>query len=565
MPNDDAAEPPFAEAAARLLAQAAAGDPAPDAMAVLERPWGDLIQDLRPLHLGLEWQLGQRVWLQQGARPFLEGGVPHLINNSGTLSCSAAGLLLQALAEHPSPGPIRLLEIGAGLGLFARLLLDELQRLCAEQGGDAYERVEFWVTDVSPSSVAQWQRCGLFDAHAARVRLAACSAEAAQALQAQPWLAVFANYVLDVLPAQVLRRGDSGWEQLQVRCWLRADAQARRRRSALAPDALRALARDPDATALDRLLPLLPLLESEAAFVPVAADGLPPDLPEHPPGQAFTVNSAALQCLDGLLPRLADGGFLLITDYAAEPGTQARQQSSQRFGSVSAMGLNLPALDAHLRAAGLQVVAGGGDGEFALRHRFVSRAPLPATAAWFESVFSVAARLWRDEPAERARHHAASGHWALALDDYREAIERAPADWVLLAEAAAFAGTELADAPRALQLARAALARNPWTYPRSWNVLGEALAAQGRHDEALGCHDQALRIHARDPQAWLARARCCLALDQPEAALQAVASGLACDAESMWRHLLLDEQARALDQLARNWGVERAAAARRSQ
>jgi hypothetical protein len=558
-------EPTPAATAARALADAGLPVAAPEPAAVLAEPWGELIQDLRPLYQGLEWQLGQRVWLQQGPTPFVDGSVPHLINNSGTLSRGAAELLLRALAEHPTPGPIRLLEIGAGLGLFARLLLDELRRLCTEQGRDEFERVEFWVTDVSPSSVAQWQRCGLFDAHADRVRPRVCRAEAAHALQPHAWHAVFANYVLDVLPAQVLRRVDSGWQQLLVRCWLRADAQAVRRRTPLAPDALRALAREPDDAALDRLLPLLPLLESEAVFGPIAAEALPAGLPEPTPGEAFAVNAVALQCLDDLTARLAPGGFVFISDYAAEPGTEARQQSSQRFGSVSTLGLNLPALDAHVRAAGLSVSAGGGDGGFPLRHRLLTRGSLPHTAAWFESAFSVDARLWRDEPLELARRLAATGHWALALQAYREAIERAPADWVLLTEAAAFAGTELADPQRAQQLAHAALARNPWTHPRAWTVLGDALAAQGRHEAALGCHEQALRIHPRDPQAWLARSRCCIALDRPEPALQAVASGLACDAESMWRHLLLEEQARALEALARNWGVERAAAARRSQ
>ena len=47
---------------------------------------------------------------------------------------SAARLLLSRLDEVPAAGPIRLLELGAGSGLFARHLLDELQRLCAEQG-----------------------------------------------------------------------------------------------------------------------------------------------------------------------------------------------------------------------------------------------------------------------------------------------------------------------------------------------------------------------------------------------------------------------------------------------
>ncbi|CAD5373292.1 putative Tetratricopeptide repeat protein [Rubrivivax sp. A210] len=523
--------------------------------------WRRLIQDFRPLCQSLEWRLGQQAWKTQGARTFSEGGVPYIVNNSGTLSACVARLLLDGLEEAPVTGPIRLLELGAGNGLFARYLLDELQRLCAEQGRSDYERLEFWVSDASPAMVDAWRQRGQFEPHAARVQLHACPAAAAAALQPGPWHAVFANYVLDVLPADVVRRGEAGWEQLHLRCWTQADAATLRQYTAQSVEALQALAETDDEAAHEALAPLLPVLESEAAFRP--ADGAQAARWHLDDGAAaterpFTVNWGALDCLDALLPRLAAGGFCLISDFVAEPG-----QGAQRFGPTTALGLNLEALERHVRGAGFDIAAAAGDGELPLRHRLITPGLSPRLAARFDHELGAPAWRWRDEPREQAQARAAAGHTAQALEQFRLALERVPGDWAVLHLAAEFATAQLRDFALARDLAQAALARNPWTDHRLWNTLGEAWLGLGQPAQALGCHLQALRLHARDAGTWLALARCRLALEQPGEALEAIARGLACDTQAMYRHLLLAEQPRALDLLARSFGAERAAQARR--
>lgn len=547
--------------------QAGPGRGALQALEALERHpgWGLRIQDERPMRDGLEWQLSQHVWLTQGARPFVQGDVPYVVNNSGTLSAQVAALLLAALDEHPVPaGPLRVLELGAGVGLFARLLLDALQGLCAERGSDAYDRLEYWVTDASPTSVAHWAACDLFGPHAGRVVTRACTADQAHALQPGPWLAVLANYVLDVLPARVVRYTASGWEQLHASCWIRADEATLGRYTTLTPQELRDLAGRADAPSLDALVPLLPLLESEAVFRPMDADRRPSWPADPAPDQSFTVNDGALACLDGLLPRLAPGGLCLVTDYSAEPGVDAQQQMSQRFGAVSSIGLNLPALDRHVAGAGFHIAAPTGDGQTPLRHRLITPVAAPRTVAAFDALLSTQAQHWRDEPLGQARQCAADGRWARALPLYREAIRRAPHDWAVQSEAAAFAGTELADPALAAALARAALASNPWTNANAWCVLGEALLAQGQHQAALDALEQARRIHPGSARAHLLLARGQRAVGQLQPALASVAAGLGSDRDAMTRHLLLAEQGHILDALALVWMAERAAAARRN-
>jgi tetratricopeptide (TPR) repeat protein len=536
---------------------------APDPLARLARAtgWRHLIQDFRPLHQCLEWRLGRQAWMNLGARAFSEGGVPYIVNNSGTLSASVARLLLSSLHEAPVRGPIRLLELGAGCGLFARFLLDELQRLCVEQGRNEHERLELWVTDASPRMVEDWRQRDLFAPHAARVQLRACAAAEAVALQGEPWYAVFANYVLDVLPADVVRRGADGWEQLHLRTWTQADPATLRQYTALPLDTLRTLAADNDETAHESLAALLPVLESEAEFrradeTLVARWGL--DDIAASPSEPFALNWGALACLDMLLPRLAAGGFCLVSDFVAESG-----HGAQRFGPTTALGLNLDALERHVRGAGFDIQAAEGDGELPLRHRLITPGPAPHTAQCFARELGASAYRWRDEPRAQAVAWAAAGHTARALDLYQMAIERAPGDWTLLQLAAEFAAIHLRDFALSSDLAQAAVARNPWTDHRTWNTLGEALMGQCQPERALECHLQALRIHAHDAGTWLALARCRLALDQAAEGLDAIARGLACDDQAMFRHLLLAEQARALDLLARRFGAERAAAARR--
>ncbi len=555
------AEPPQNPHPALTAAGLDGPPPDPTARLAAASGWRHLIQDFRPLEQSLEWRLGRHAWMTQGARTFSEGGVPYIVNNSGTLSASVARLLLTRLDEVPAPGPIRLLELGAGSGLFARYLLDELQRLCIERGRSDYERLEYWVTDASPAMVDAWRQRGQFAPHAARVQLRACAAEAAASLQPHPWHAVFANYVLDVLPADVVRRGAAGWEQLHRRCWIQADAAALRQYTPLSPDALRTLAEADDEPAHAALAPLLPLLESESEFRPATAAQVARwrlDEAAAAASEPFTVNWGALDCLSALLPRLSAGGFCLLSDFVAEPG-----HGAQRFGPTTALGLNLDALESHVRGTGFEICASEGDSGMLLRHRLITPSPAPQTLPCFARELGAAAYHWRDQPRDEARAHAAAGQTALALEQVRLAVARAPGDWAVLHEAAEFAAGHLRDFALTRDLAQAVLARNPWTDHRPWNTLGGALLGLGQPQQALDCHLQALRIHAQDAGTWLALARCRLALERAGEALEAIAHGLACDADAMFRHLLLAEQARALELLSRRFGAERAARARR--
>jgi tetratricopeptide (TPR) repeat protein len=226
------------------------------------------------------------------------------------------------------------------------------------------------------------------------------------------------------------------------------------------------------------------------------------------------------------------------------------------------VGLNFPALEQHVHAAGFESLTPSGDDRLQTHPRLILRGGLPRTRQTFEARFAASARDEVAAPIDEARRQAEAGWLAEALTSYRTALERSPNDWPLMGEAAMVA-IQLRDHATALELARTALALNPWYTASLWNALGDALVGLGRDPEAHECYEQASRIHPRDVQTNLRLAGSWLTRRDPSRSLEAVALGLAHDSEGMFRHLLLDKQRQALDYLSVQWNVERQTAARK--
>ncbi|HEX2657881.1 MAG TPA: tetratricopeptide repeat protein, partial [Polyangia bacterium] len=255
----------------QLVGSEAAGSPL-DALAGVVTEATEL-EDFRPLSQGLEWRLADAYWDQQGVLPFVRNDVPYLVNNTGRLSENAAALVFAALDEAGAslPGRLTILELGAGSGLHARYFLDAFASLCRQGGSDFYDRLTYVVTDRFDAAVAGWQRDGVFAEHAQHVAVRACDANAlgALALPEAP-VAIFCNYLLDVLPSRIARRdaATGALEELCVRAHLAGGAAALRGTGFASLTEARAAAASAELAELARLLPLLPQLELETAYRP---------------------------------------------------------------------------------------------------------------------------------------------------------------------------------------------------------------------------------------------------------------------------------------------------------
>ena len=130
-----------------------------------------IVEDFRPLAESLEWDLGQRYLRERGSRAFLSDAspVPFVINNDGVLSQQAAETFFSSLVQAEKAGPLEprifVLELGIGVGLFARFFLDAFKEMCAREGKDYYRRLIYVAGDRSERMLADACRHGVFANH----------------------------------------------------------------------------------------------------------------------------------------------------------------------------------------------------------------------------------------------------------------------------------------------------------------------------------------------------------------------------------------------------------------
>jgi tetratricopeptide (TPR) repeat protein len=529
-----------------------------------------ILDEFRPLGASLEWKLSQAHWEGAGLLPFVDNEVPFLINNNGRLSADAAMLFYtHCLEMEPLPPSILILEIGAGTGLFARYFLDSFQALCQENGKDYYDRLTYVVTDRSGRTVDQWIERALFAVHKARVVPLAFDPVGPQPLPRPTGslYAVFCNYVLDVMPATIVRAGTEGPEELCVRTHLPIERGLIAQYTARTPDEIVAMAGSGNPTDIAGLVPLVPLFELETAFQPMAAAVPLVDVAiEFAAGAGkMPLNHGALSAIDRFLDALDPHGFVLINDYGPVQKDQIEGFCAlQRFGPTVAFGINFPLLEFYCLRRHIAISKPDGDDDRGIHSRLLSRAELPRTTGVFREAFSAEAHAYYETPILEARALAATGRSHEALDAYREALRRDARNWSLIAEAGEYLSHQLRAHESALEMLRAAIALNPCYSPWLWNALGDCLYCLERQEDAHEAYLQAARIDPGDVRSNLNLAYTLSQSGRIPEALEAIAKGLAQDKYQTFRSRLLDKQNQILTLLSNRTAGEQERLARRA-
>src|SRR5262245_38229579 len=115
----------------------------------------EVVQEFVALADSLEWGLGKSYLQQRGNKAFLSDSspVPFVVNNDGTLSRNAAEVFFASLAAADAAGTLEpdvfVLELGIGVGLFARYFLDHVRELCDRYNKDYYDRLKYIAADRS--------------------------------------------------------------------------------------------------------------------------------------------------------------------------------------------------------------------------------------------------------------------------------------------------------------------------------------------------------------------------------------------------------------------------------
>lgn len=541
------------ELAAEILTAAQSGRP--------------VIQDFCPLAESLEWELGQQYWRERGSQAFISDPVPFVINNDGNLSRQAADLLYTSLAAAEKEGPleqdIHVLELGIGVGLFARYFLDSFRDLCRKNDKDYYDRLTYVAADRSEQMLLDVGRRGVLAAHPGRYQLLTMDAlrpaeylarDAGLSKQSgRPFRAVFLNYILDCLPVAVLQLGDQDVRQLHVRTCL-ARGVALQKYTDLSVRALAKQAVSMTADGRRDLLGVFGLFASEYDYRPVDLATLPYGdfAADFARGRARRIvhNFGAIRALEGLLPLVHEQGFLLINDYGQTEVTAGDDFEHQRFSQATAVGLNFPLLKAYFGEAQRCQWFEPGEGSGHIHSRLLGHGVDAEVVSRFRLWFDKSAYDWLHEPANRARHCVRSGRLELALSQYRDALDRQPLSWVLMNEVARFLTVNMRNPPAGADMARMALALNPTCSSDLWNTLGDALADNGQLAEARHAFCRALEINPRDARARYNLAWTHLREGNVHAALSMTADGLALDQTGEYRERLLRLQQDALEQIA---------------
>jgi hypothetical protein len=528
-----------------------------------------VVQDFRPLAESLEWKLGQHDYQRRGNRGFVADAepIPFLVNNDGNLSASASDLLFTSLIASERQGPIEdkifVLEVGIGVGLFARLFLDRFRDRCDQDGKDYYDRLCYVAADRSEKILVDACRHGTFANHPGGYVLRLLDAgrplnglrddstfrEAAGA----PFRAVFLNYVLDCLPAADLHVEGDEVRELYVRTYLARGVELAEYTDLTVTEILR-LANADDTAAHKELAPLYGLFASEYDYrrfdpgsVPfgglavAAADGKSPH---------FRHNYGAVVFLTRVVHHLTDGGFILVNDYGTNKLEElGAGEGPQRFSSTSAVGLNFILMAECLKASGISEWVAPSEDDEHLFSRLLVNNGAPSLINRFREQFGKRPSVLRSKRVAEAREYRQQGRHELALGAYERALRDQPWNWALASEVARFLAFTLSDPIAGLALNRAALSLNPCCSAALWNELGECLVALNRIDQARRAFQRALQINPNDPRAHGGVAVCHVAEKDDEAALRSICEGLISDRASSHAVTLLRLQRDALQRL----------------
>ncbi len=383
-----------------------------------------LIQDFCPLPESIEWQLGQNYLRERGNRAFINDPepVPFVVNNDGSLSANAAAVCFASLLAADQAGTLEpeifVLELGIGVGLFARFFLDAFRSLCEEHHKDYYDRLCYVAGDYAPAMLQDARRHGVFANHPGRYvtrvvdALAPADSLANDPLFAgmsgKPFRAVFLNYLLDCLPATVLRIEEKETRQLCVQTCLARGAELKGYTD-LTVEELAQLAKSTNLSDRQQLRPVYPLLASEYDFQPVDVKHIPYASPaiklaRSAKQPSILHNYGAIQCLDRLLPMLREGGFILINDYGSTKLENADDFQHQRFSQSTFIGLNFPLLRHCFSGGPFGTWHEPDEGADASVHaRLLGHKLADHTVECFQHVFHQNYRKQLQQPIDRAR------------------------------------------------------------------------------------------------------------------------------------------------------------------
>ncbi len=499
---------------------------------------GEALDDFGPVWATARLRLARAGWQAADLSPFLNLDVPYVATSSGRLSADAVAV---ALAARPGATGLRILELGAGSGVFARLFLMELRRAAPE----VYAGSSYLVTDGSASVLAAQAASGVLADHEAVVTRRLLDLTGDDWPDAGGFDVILGTYVLDSLPFDLLTIRDQSVWRKEARTVL--DVPPARPADL---DALRTTLAADDAGALAGLAWLGPRTGLQTRHVPVDRAALPwrEALPDDTGGEAlpFVHCHGALDCLTRAADLLAPGGVMIFSDYGhITPFTAHDTAEFQGYGTSVAVGLNFPQIARAMAGRDDLRLLVPEEEEGRLCTRVLQKQPLGDLQPLVDDLYGRLRQRALSAPVEAAQEVLRARMFETARGFYLQALARDPQNWALMQEITLRLLLPAGEAQAAADMARAGLALNPLS-PDLWRALAEADLACDRIEDARTAAARAADLAPRNIEAQMIVARVALAQGDHGAALQAIARGLANDREAEARDELLALQQQVL-------------------
>ncbi|HEY6248329.1 MAG TPA: SAM-dependent methyltransferase [Candidatus Angelobacter sp.] len=172
-----------------------------------------------PLSKSVIWRRQREFYVQRGIKAWTEDMVPQFITNNPFIAEIYARIVFGFLSDctlvAPSPGnPLRIFELGSGVGKFSYLFLRQLTGLLRDKGM-APGTIRYCMTDCSEGLIQEWRSNGRLAEFVSSGVLEFERFEAGEEIQSsflssKGPLVVIANYVFDSLPqdAFVVKDGE---------------------------------------------------------------------------------------------------------------------------------------------------------------------------------------------------------------------------------------------------------------------------------------------------------------------------------------------------------------------
>ena len=503
---------------------------------------GHPVEGFEPVWNCAALRIARAAWVESGLEVFLRLDVPYGATSSGRLSTDAVQLLLKSAPKRGAQ-PYRFLEIGAGSGLFAKLFLDALKT----QAPEIYADCEYVVTDGNQKMLDSQEAHGIFAAHKGRVTTQLYDASATWPAEFSAGFdAIFASYILDSLPAEILMLGPNGTSRMMARCMLDDAAKA---------DILREDLKQPGIDHLSRHIPLRKRLNIQTKHEAVTLSSLPMADAIGPIAQDDDTPlmhcHGALSCLQEMIAHLRPAGLALLSDYGTiTPRDPSDTVEFQNFGASAAHAVNFHQLDNYFATHPTAAYLKPSTEEGYLYSRVLYNGPADDLYDEVDLLFGEVRQRALRLPIEAARDMLRANAFQASRRLYTKAMQLQPRNWALAEEIATHLLLPAKDYADALALADFGLGLNPLS-PALHRIRAEALLQLDRLDEARAALKNCLKYEGGTPDARMLQANLCSKSDDHTGALLAIAQGLAIDKEGDRRDELLAQQDQIMLTIAR--------------